>query len=219
MKAVPAPEADFVARHTTTVSLTDGTRVRIRPITPSDKENLVEGFHRLSPESRYRRFMTNLDELTPEMLAYLTEIDYVDHFAWLAIAADEVEQPGIGVARYVRLEDDPASAEAAIAVTDDYQGRGVGTVLLQALGATALANGVRYFVGYALPENKPVIELLEQDGAQIEHGGPGEVRFRIDLPQKEETLKGSSLYRALRAAARGEMRPLRPFMMRLFRRD
>jgi hypothetical protein len=82
--------------------------VRIRPITPDDKDHILDGFRRLSPESRYLRFLSPIDELPPDMLRDLTEVDYVDRFAYVGFALDVPGAPlGIGVARYVRLEGNP----------------------------------------------------------------------------------------------------------------
>src|SRR5439155_6933612 len=124
-----APTKEFLASHTTIVTLRDGTRMVVRPITPDDKDLLLDGFAHLSEQTRFRRFLGYMDKLRAPLLRYLTEIDYVDHFAWVGLDADK--NKGIGVARYVRMHDDPAAAEAAIVVVDDYQRRGAGTILLQ----------------------------------------------------------------------------------------
>jgi GNAT superfamily N-acetyltransferase len=197
-------DPEFVRRRTAEVAILDGTRVRLRPIVPDDKPLLLEGFRRLSPESRYRRFLSPVQELTEPELARLTEIDYVDHFAWLALNLDEAGTPGMGVARYVRLPDDPDVAEAAVTVIDDYQGRGLGTLLLEALGAVALKNGIRRFRGYALETNRPMREVLEGVGATMAFDSPGVLRAEIDLPARAEGLKDSPLYEVLRAVARGD---------------
>src|SRR5438876_2892092 len=126
-----APTQEFLASHTTIVTLTDGTRMLVRPITPDDKQLLLDGFAHLSPETRFRRFLGYMDKLRPPLLRYLTEIDYVDHFAWVGLDADTGQ--GIGVARYVRMRDDPTAAEAAIVVVDQFQRRGAGLILLQLL--------------------------------------------------------------------------------------
>lgn len=196
-------DEEFISRRTMEATLVDGTRVRLRPIVPGDKAHILAAWQRLSPESRYRRFMSPMDELTPAMLAKLTEIDYVDHFAWAAFALDEAGEPGIGVARYVRVEDEPEVAEAAVTVVDDYQGRGVGTLLLQALGAVALENGIKRFRGYVLSDNRAIRDLLEDLGARVFHGGPGVEVLEVELPS-EEDIRGSQVYEALRALARGE---------------
>jgi GNAT superfamily N-acetyltransferase len=205
---VSGPTEEFVRRHTTTVALNGDTRMLVRPIVPGDKDLLVEGFARLSPESRFRRFLGYMDKLRPPLLRYLTEIDYVDHFAWVGL--DKDQHRGIGVARYVRIKDDPQAAEAAIVVVDEYQGRGAGTILLQLLGASALENGITRFVGEALADNQPIRELLDVIGARVFDAAGGEVGFEVDLPARAEELKGSPVYRALRAAAAGTVRQVSP---------
>lgn len=201
---------DFIERRTMEAALADGARVRLRPIVPDDTDHILAAWNRLSPESRYRRFMSPMDELSPEMLAKLTEIDYADHFAWAAFALDEPGGPGIGVSRYIRTADDPEVAEAAVTVIDEYQGRGLGTLLLQALGAVALENGIKRFRGYVLSENRAIREVVEASGTRIVHDAPGVDMIEVDLPS-EDDIRGSPLYRALRAVARGEGPQLIPW--------
>jgi GNAT superfamily N-acetyltransferase len=193
---------EFIRRRTTEVTLRDGTPVLLRPILPEDKAELLDGFRRLSPQSRYRRFLSPVDELTEEQLRDLTEVDYVDHFAWVAFGLSAAGRPGIGVARYVRVPGEPEVAEAAVTVVDDYQGRGLGTLLLEALGAVALENGITRFRGYALEENRAILEVLEGLGASTEHDSPGLVRVEIDLRAGET--RGSPLRDVLRILARGD---------------
>jgi GNAT superfamily N-acetyltransferase len=193
---------EFIARRTTEVTLRDGTPVLLRPILPEDKAELLDGFRRLSPQSRYRRFLSPVDELTEEQLRDLTEVDYVDHFAWVAFDLGATGGPGIGVARYVRVPGEPEVAEAAVTVVDDYQGRGLGTLLLEALGAVALENGITRFRGYALEENRAILEVLEGLGASTAHDSPGVVRVEIDLRAGETP--GSPLREVLRILARGD---------------
>jgi GNAT superfamily N-acetyltransferase len=197
-------DEEFVRRRTTEVTLRDGTPVRLRPIVPEDKALLVEGFRRLSAESRYRRFMAPIEELTADQLRFLTEIDYVDHFAWLALDLDAAGHPGVGVSRYVRIPEEPEVVEAAVTVVDDYQGRGVGTLLLEALGAVALENGITRFRGYALEDNRPILDVLEAMGATTAHDSPGMLRIDVDLPARMEEMRGSPLREVLRMVARGE---------------
>ena len=193
----------FIERRSAVIGLRDGTPVLIRPVLADDKERFRDGFARLSPQSRYRRFMSPIDELTPDMLRRFTEVDYRDHFAYVGLLAQEADQPGIGVARYVRLPDDPSVAEAAVTVIDDYQRRGLGTLLLEALGAVGLENGIERFRGYALDDNRPMLELLTQMGAVVERDSPGVHRIEVDLPRQARELRGTPLYRVFRAMARG----------------
>ncbi|MGZ4141344.1 MAG: GNAT family N-acetyltransferase [Actinomycetota bacterium] len=200
-------DRDFIDAHTTEVTLRDGTRVRLRPVVPEDKAKLLQGFQRLSPESRYRRFHTGMSRLTPALLRYFTEVDYVNHFAWAALAIDEPDEPGIGVARYVRLTKDPQIADAAVTVADDYQGRGLGTMLLKTLSLTALENGVNRFRSYVLEENQPMINILKEAGAELKHDSPGVFRVDLDLPEEIALLRSTAMYEVLRAVARGEPPP------------
>lgn len=193
----------FIAARTSEIRLPDGLLVRLRPIVPEDKEELARGYAQLSQESRFRRFLAPPGHLTPEMLAYLTEVDYRDHFALVALAVEEPGGPGIGVARYVRLADDPQTAEAAVTVLDAYQGRGVATVLMQALAVTAMENGVHRFCGYALAAN-PILDMAHAAGADVQPDAPGTVRLVVELPSDTTQFRASPLYQIFRAMARGE---------------
>ncbi len=185
--------------------LRDGTRVLVRPVRPDDKDRLVKGLEHLSPESRYRRFLRPVHQLSERELEYLTEIDYTSHFAIGALAVDEPGRPGIGIARYVQDPIDPEVAEAAVAVIDDFQGKGLGTILLEHLIDTARRHGIRVFRSWALAENRPVIDGLHSLGASLKLQD-GLIRIDLDLP---DDFEGSILQRALRAAATGEM-PIEP---------
>jgi GNAT superfamily N-acetyltransferase len=119
------------------IVLRDGSRIRLRQGHSSDKQLLLRGFERLSPESRYRRFLAAMPELSEEKVRYLTEIDHHDHEA--IIALDERTGEGIGVARYIRDPERRDAAEVAVTVIDDWQGRGLGTLLLDRCSAPARA--------------------------------------------------------------------------------
>jgi GNAT superfamily N-acetyltransferase len=197
----------YVAARTSEVTLRDGSKVILRPAVSADRELLVKGFERLSPESRYRRFFAPMKEMSPPLLDYLTSVDYRDHFAWAALSAEpgpEGRPMGVGVGRYVRLED-PEAAEMAVTVVDDWQGRGLGRVLLDALVFEALENGITRLEGDVLVENRPMQELLRHADATFRPGSPGVLRFSIDLPAREEALRGDPLGDLLRAVAKGEV--------------
>lgn len=162
------------------VELRDGTRALVRPISAADKQRLREGFNLLSPRSRYLRFHAPVKRLTQEQLRYLTEIDYRDHMAWVATDLDHPEKPGMGVARYIRVSDEPEVGEAAVTVLDEYQGRGLGTLLLAILAKSARDNGIRTFRAYVLAENRPMLQIFEQLGAVRSRAEPGV--FQVDLP-------------------------------------
>lgn len=187
------------------VTLRDGTRAILRPIRPSDKERLRRGLALLSPRSRFLRFHTPVVELSDEQLRYLTEVDYHDHMAWVAIDPEHSEEPGMGVARYIRLVDDPTVAEAAITVADAYQGRGLGRVLLRVLGESARASGIDTFRSYVLDENAPMLAIFRRLGARIEREEDGVLRVDLDLPQDGTADEAPATRAVLREAAQGRL--------------
>jgi len=115
--------------------LRDGTPAMIWPLLPTDADTLREGFRRLSPDSRQRRFLTVLGELDDPMIRLLVDsVDGVHHIALVLIALPpEGEEGPVGVAHLVQGPADPASADIAVTVLDDWQGRGAGTALVSAL--------------------------------------------------------------------------------------
>ncbi len=134
-------------------TLNDGRQVAIRPIGPDDHERLRASHARLSPESRYRRFLATKPELTSADARYLVEIDGSDHLAIVATEPDEPDEPIVAVARYIRLPDDPEAAEYAIVVGDDYQRQGLATELMTRLAHAAAARGIRRFRATMLADN------------------------------------------------------------------
>jgi GNAT superfamily N-acetyltransferase len=179
------------------VTLRDGSSILIRPIEPDDKAAIVSGFEKLSPESRYRRFFSPLQRLSARDLVFLTEVDHHDHEA--LIAQNEHHEP-LGVARYVR-ETDPHKAEVAVAVVDDWQGRGVATALLTHLADRARHEGVRVFTATILADNRDALGLMEALGDPRRVGAPSTTtELEIELPPLG---LGDRLRDALRHAAAG----------------
>jgi nucleotide-binding universal stress UspA family protein len=180
-----------------TVELREGLHAVVRPVEPDDKARLADTVRRLSRESRYRRFFRPLDELRADELAYLTEIDHHDHEALVAL--DPATDEALGVARYVRLPTDPTRAEAAVAVVDDWHGRGLGRALLERLVDRAREEGIERFVALVQADNRRAIAVLSSlgptDRAVIEGG---EVELDIELPPREGI--GAGLANVLRAA-------------------
>ncbi len=181
------------------VDLRDGSAVRIRPIRPEDKAQLVQAFARLGPSSRYRRFLGYKKDLSVAELEALTEVDHVDHEALGAI--DPSTGDGVGVARYVRRPDRPDVAEAAVTVVDDWQGRGVGSALVRRLAARAREEGIREFTATLLSDNRAMLELFRGLGVlRVVRDGPVQ-EVDVALPVGD----GACMGETLRAAARGDV--------------
>jgi GNAT superfamily N-acetyltransferase len=201
-----APDAVPASGWSRRTTLRDGTPVLIRQIRPEDRQRLAEGLRRLSPASRYLRFHTVIDELSDEQLDYLTDVDHVDHEAIVAIDLDRLEEPGIGVARYIREPDEPEVAEAAITVADAYHGQGAGTMLLGALASRARRNGVKVFRNYVLAHNQAMLEVFDHLGADRHLETDGLWCVDLPLPEDESDVPHSEAGRAFMAAARGGYR-------------
>ncbi|HTP21815.1 MAG TPA: GNAT family N-acetyltransferase [Solirubrobacteraceae bacterium] len=175
------PSTDELVRVGAPVTLRDGSHVRIRQGHRSDRELLLRGFERLSPESRYRRFLVPMAELTDEMVRYLTEVDHHDHEAMIALDEDTAE--GIGVARYVRNRDRPNVAELAVTVIDDWQGRGLGTLLVEVLSARAREEGIITFSALMLARNEEMMDLLKHlDAVRIVDQELGTIEIEVPIP-------------------------------------
>ena len=192
-------DADFAAEHV----LADGTRITVRHIRSNDADELRRAYARLSPESRYRRFLASMPALSEDMVRYLTDVDGKDHVALVATCEshDLKSEVGLGVARFIRLRDEPDVAEAAVTVVDDMQRKGIGRILTQTLGEAALERGVKRFRGEVLADNAPMRGLLEGAGALVRDDQGGTLVFDVPLQPQAAVERESPLRRMLRIAA------------------
>jgi acetyltransferase len=152
-----------------TVALRDGTTVTIRPICPDDARGLQALFDRLSPESIALRFLGQLKELPYEQAEQLANVDYQKRMALVATREQGGEEHIIAVARYaVDPAGQPDLAEAAIVVEDEYQSRGLGTLLLARLVAYAQVHGIRAFRATVRQDNIQIMRFVRHSGLQAE---------------------------------------------------
>lgn len=178
----PAPAAGFPL-----VTLKDGGRAILRPLTPADKPRVKEAFRRLSRESRYSRFFTPLEVLDGRLLDQLTTADGVDHVVWAAMNADQSDDPGMGAASFWRAKDAPTEAEFSVTVADEHQGRGIGTLLLATLWILARRVGIERFRLIALSENFPVLHWMETLGAEVDCDDGATCDMVIDLCEESRS--------------------------------
>ena len=179
--AGPDPDADPDLAEVVWFEI-DGLTVGLRPIHPEDKSELLEGFMEMSDRSRHQRFLTPTDRLTSRQVTYLTDLDQVNHFAWVAGHLHDGGLHGLGVARYVRGADGSGDAELAVAVTDEAQGRGLGTLLVDALVAVAAARGIPRIFGLVLAGNDAMLRIFRAIGAEFGHEDVDVVRATAGLP-------------------------------------
>ena len=187
--------------------------IAIRPIAASDRDRLAAAFERLSPESRYLRFFSTISRLSQSQLTYLTEVDHHDHEALVAV--DEATGGLVGVARYVRT--DPGVAEPAVVVADDWQGRGIGSSLLDQLASRAREEGIAVFAAVVLAHNEAALVALGRLGESrvVSQGQHVEVHIDLAAPETAST----TLQDLLRRAAEQSIGPAVSFLQRLAAAD
>jgi RimJ/RimL family protein N-acetyltransferase len=168
------------------VPLENGVTVEIRPVRPDDKALLADGMRGLSERSAYQRFLASKSELSAAELRYLTEVDFRDHVAFVAVLADRPDTL-VGVGRWVRLDADPEVAEVAFVVADDLQHHGLGTAIGDALAQAARERGVKRFVATMLPDNLAAHRLfarLAQEREVTRNGIVHELSGAVSPPSR-----------------------------------
>jgi protein lysine acetyltransferase len=161
--------------------LPDNAPLIVRPIRPEDKALLVNGLARMSPASREARFLAPKQRFTLSELRYLTEVDGIDHVAYVALRADAPKEL-VAVGRMVRHKDDPASAEIAIAVCDAWQRRGVGKLLGDILATAARDRDIRWLTATMAAGNTAARRLFNHVSTQLHERHDGAVdELRADL--------------------------------------
>lgn len=202
-------------------TLRDGTEVVLRLLRPEDRELLRRGFENWSHESRYTRFLSPKEKLTDEELDYLCTIDQETHFALGALCNDV----GVGIARFIRLppiDDEPVTAEAAIAIADELHNKGLGRLLFLRLCAAAAERGIQRFRCEVLASNQSVRAMIKRIAPDhTTHVSAGVVTIDFNLPGTTPTAEeppDSPLYRFFRAAAQGAIE-WTSAVRRLWRRD
>jgi RimJ/RimL family protein N-acetyltransferase len=180
------------------VALRGGSTIGLRPLLPQDRGQLDEIVERQSPRwLRYRFFTSGLP--SSRTMEYLANIDYIDHFAWVAV--DVPSNRIIGVGRYVRLEDDATTADLSFGVEAEHQGRGIATLLLGALAMPATTAGVIDFMAEVLSENAAMQAVFNKLGAQWTHLEPAVLTTRFPVA-RAVGLVDDQVAENLRSAAR-----------------
>ena len=148
-------------------TLKDGRSVIVRAVRPDDKSTILRGIGLFSDASLYKRFHGAKTSLTERELKYLTEIDYLHHVALLAVLKDDDQ--AIGGGRFIESDEalQPRSAELAFAVGDNFQGIGVGTIILKHLIYLAREIGVKILEADVLSENTAMIRVFEKSGLPV----------------------------------------------------
>jgi GNAT superfamily N-acetyltransferase len=194
--------------------LDDGTPLRLRLGRSDDREALAAGFDRLSPASRVARFFTGMPHLSGLFLDRLLDVDESRHVAIVAedmSRKSDVDQQteglAIGVARYITSDADATRAEMAIAVIDEYHGRGVGHLLLDALIDHAVRNGITTCTATVLSDNTKMLRLLTAMGATPRSDPDDRTTVMVEIPLAADHGRRSHLHTVLSLVAKGDGTP------------
>ena len=185
------------------VRLADGGELMLRPVLPGDNERSSSTSVEFSSETLYRRFMSTRAP-SSALMHYLFEVDYVDHFVWVLV--DGADGPVVADVRFVRDINDASVAEIAFIVADDYQGRGIGSLLMDALTISAQVGGVRRFTARLLADNLRMRSILDRFGAEWEHDEPGVVTTEFDVPGFDDIRIDATTAAEIRAVTRQVVR-------------
>ena len=164
--------------------LKNGRSVLIRAVRPDDKMALLSGFANLSDRSRQLRFFGSKSDVSDEELHYYTEIDHIHHVALIVIVNDNGNEKIIGGGRYMvyGAPDQQNHAEIAFAVADEFQGLGLGSLLLKNLIPIARQNGIKKFKAEVLAENSAMLKVFEHSGLPMQQSiDSGVVDVTLDL--------------------------------------
>ncbi|MGZ8603677.1 MAG: bifunctional acetate--CoA ligase family protein/GNAT family N-acetyltransferase [Actinomycetota bacterium] len=162
------------------VALRDGSTVRVRPVRPTDTTRVEDYLIGLSPETRRLRFWSQAIDVR-QLAQRIVDVDYHDHLTLLVLQGGD-EGRMIGGAQYIRIEG--GRAEVSLSVTDDFQGKGMGSILLGQMAQEAARHGITTFVADVLPENHTMVNVFRATGFTVSiRATPGaiEVEFPILL--------------------------------------
>jgi GNAT superfamily N-acetyltransferase len=160
---------DGIAEYTVTEPLRDGRPLTIRAVRPEDKGLVIEALHHVSADSIYRRLFSVKKNITPEGLKKITEVDFVNAVALVAVLEKDGNDQIVGGGRYIRSGTSEAGpkAEVAFLVTDAFQGLGIASRLLRQLVIIARASGITQFEAEVLPANGAMLKVFERSGLTV----------------------------------------------------
>lgn len=189
-------EADVVLR--------DGSVAHVRPIVPADADG-IRAFHgRQSPESIYLRFFAPLRQLSEKDVFRFTNVDHESRVALVATVRGDI----VGIGRFDRI--DPSTAEVAFNISDHFQGRGIGSVLLEHLAMIGRELGVARFVAEVLPQNRKMLNVFKEAGYEVQHrfeDGLIEVSFDIRPTEQSTAVRLAREHRAESVSVRSVLFP------------
>ncbi len=162
------------------VLLKNGQGIILKPATPEDTSNVESFMTRVSRESLRMRFMAAISQVSPNVIKELCSGDFKNMGCLLAITGDNEDSKVVGLGNYIAVGNGH-TAEVAFLIEDDYQGKGIGTLLLERLAGLAAANGFVEFEAEVLPDNQQMINVFKSSGFE-KHQAWSSDTVHIELP-------------------------------------
>ncbi|WP_065755659.1 GNAT family N-acetyltransferase [Bradyrhizobium paxllaeri] len=159
--------------YSATERLRDGRGIEIRALRPGDKDDMLAAIGRTGTQSLQRRFFVVKRGFSEKEIAFFMNIDFADHIALVALAEEDGRKVIVGGGRYIVNE--PGKAEIAFVVIDDYQGQGIGTLLMRHLAVIARKAGLKELIAEVLPENAAMRKVFSKFGFQARRGSDPQV--------------------------------------------
>ena len=160
---MPAPE-----NYSVTERVRDGREIEIRALRPDDKDDMLAALGRTGTQSLQRRFFVVKRGFSEKEIAFFMNIDFADHVALVALAEEDGRKVIVGGGRCIVTE--PGKAEIAFVVIDDYQGQGIGTLLMRHLAGITRRAGLKELIAEVLPENAAMRKVFGKFGFQARRG-------------------------------------------------
>ncbi|HEY6833168.1 MAG TPA: GNAT family N-acetyltransferase [Pseudolabrys sp.] len=153
------------ARYSVIELFRDGRRVEIRAVRSGDWDGLAKAVDRASADTLRRRFFAVRRHFSEREIAFFSDVDFVSHVALVAVVEEGGRPVIAGGGRYIVVQ--PGLAEIAFALLDEYQGQGLGTVLMRHLTAIAREAGLHELIAEVLAENTPMLKVFEKSGLRL----------------------------------------------------
>ena len=150
------------SRYSVMEELRNGRPVEIRALKPDDRDDLIAAVGRSSAQSIYRRFFGARRHFSEKEIAFFVNVDFKTHVSLVAVLQEDGQHEIVGGGRYVVTA--PGQAEIAFTVVDQYQGQGVGGVLLRHLVTLAREAGLQELIAEVLPDNTPMLKVFQNSG-------------------------------------------------------
>ena len=176
----------MVGKYSVHERMRDGRDIEIRALRPDDKDDMLAAVGRTGTQSLQRRFFVVKRGFSEQEIAFFMNIDFSNHVALVALAEEDGRSVIVGGGRYIVTE--PDKAEVAFVVIDDYQGQGIGTLLMRHLAAVARKAGLKELIAEVLPENAAMRKVFAKFGFQPRRGADPQV-IHLALKLSDQALK------------------------------